>query len=87
MGRGRKCILPSRIGRRIVRREATKSPRITVKELQALVASWGHQVKKDATQTPPPQPQALWKGCQKKALNDPKIQTQALGVCQTSFKL
>ena len=45
MGRGRNCILPPRILRRMVR-EATKSPRITVKELQALVASWGHQVSK-----------------------------------------
>ena len=27
-------------------REATKSPRITVKELKAFVASWGHQVSK-----------------------------------------
>uniref|UniRef100_A0AAZ3S797 Transposase Tc1-like domain-containing protein n=1 Tax=Oncorhynchus tshawytscha TaxID=74940 RepID=A0AAZ3S797_ONCTS len=45
MGRGGKCILPPRIGRRMVR-EATKSPRTTVKELQAFVASWGHQVSK-----------------------------------------
>ena len=45
MGRGRNCILPPRILRRMVR-DATKSPRITVKELQALVASWGHQVSK-----------------------------------------
>ena len=37
MGRGHNCILPPR---------TTKSPRITVKELQALVASWGHQVSK-----------------------------------------
>ena len=36
--KGRKCILPPRRGRRMVR-VATKSPRITVKELQALVAS------------------------------------------------
>ena len=35
----------TRILRRIVR-EATKSPRITVKELQALLASWGQQVSK-----------------------------------------
>jgi uncharacterized protein YneF (UPF0154 family) len=33
------------IGKRMVR-EATKSPRITVKELQAFVASWGHQVSR-----------------------------------------
>ena len=39
MGRGHNCILPPRILRRMVR-EAKKSPRITVKELQALVASW-----------------------------------------------
>ena len=45
MGRGRNCILAPRILRRMVR-EATKSPRITVKELQAFVASWGHQVSK-----------------------------------------
>ena len=45
MGRGRNCILPPRILSRMVR-EATKSPRITVKELQALVASWDHQVSK-----------------------------------------
>ena len=44
-GGGRKCILPPRIGRRMLR-EATKSPRITVKYLQALVTSWGHQVSK-----------------------------------------
>ena len=43
MGRGLNCILPPRILRRMMR-EATKSPRITVKELQALVPSWGHQV-------------------------------------------
>ena len=45
MGRGLNCILPPRILRRMVR-EATKSPRITVKELQALEVSWGHQVSK-----------------------------------------
>ena len=45
MGRGCNCILPPRILRRMVR-EATKSPRITLKELQALVVSWGHQVLK-----------------------------------------
>ena len=38
MVRGSNCILPPRILRRMVG-EATKSPRITVKELQALVAS------------------------------------------------
>jgi hypothetical protein len=38
---------------------------------------------KNHHQTAPPQPQALWKGCQKKALSDPKTQTQVLGVCQT----
>ena len=40
-----KAFCPPKIERRIVR-EATKSPRITVKELQAFVASWGHQVSK-----------------------------------------
>ena len=44
MGSGRNYIC-TLILRRMVR-EATKSPSITVKELQALVASWGHQVSK-----------------------------------------
>ena len=45
MGRGCNCILSPKILRRMVR-EATKFPRITVNELQALAASWGYQVSK-----------------------------------------
>ena len=45
MGRGCNCVLPPRILRRMMR-EATKSSRITVNDLQVLVASWGHQVSK-----------------------------------------
>ena len=44
-GRGRKCILPPRTVRQMVR-EAKGNPRATVGELQNLVASWGHQVSK-----------------------------------------
>ena len=45
LGRGCNCIFLPMILRRMVR-EVTKFPRITVKELQALVASWGHQASK-----------------------------------------
>ena len=44
-GRGPMFILPPRTARRMIR-EAKKSPRITVGELQRKVASWGHQVSK-----------------------------------------
>ena len=71
MGRGHNCILAPRILRRMVR-EATKSPRITVKELQALVASWDHQVSKST----------IWRH-----LHNHKTQKKTLGVCQTSFTL
>ena len=50
MGRGRNCILPPMILRRMVR-EPTKSLRITVKEMQGLVASWGLQVSKSRSDT------------------------------------
>ena len=44
-GRGRKCILPPRTVRQMVR-ETKGNPRATVGELQNLAASWGHQVSK-----------------------------------------
>ena len=44
-GQGRKFILPPRTVRRMVR-EVKSSPKLTVKELQQIVASWGHKVSK-----------------------------------------
>ena len=44
-GRGRKFMLPPRTVRRMVR-EIKKSPKLTVTELQGMVASWGHKVSK-----------------------------------------
>uniref|UniRef100_A0AAR2LDN2 Tc1-like transposase DDE domain-containing protein n=1 Tax=Pygocentrus nattereri TaxID=42514 RepID=A0AAR2LDN2_PYGNA len=44
-GRGRKFILPPRTVRRMIR-EIKSSPKLTVTELQQMVASWGHEVSK-----------------------------------------
>ena len=44
-GRGAKFILPPRTVRRMVR-EIKRSPKLTVTELQQMVASWGHKVSK-----------------------------------------
>ena len=80
-GRGRKCILSPRTVRK-----AKKNPTTTVRELKALVASWGHKVSKSTIRSPPYQ-QALWKGCMKKALTESNKQIQASGVCQTPLEL
>ncbi|KAI4904473.1 hypothetical protein NFI96_015124 [Prochilodus magdalenae] len=44
-GRGRKFILPPCTVRRMIR-EIKSSPKLTVTELQQMVASWGHKVSK-----------------------------------------
>lgn len=66
---------------------SNKIPKNHCERIAGLGGVLGSPGLKKHHQTPPPQPQALWKGCQKKALSDPKTQTQALGVYQTSFKL
>ena len=52
MGRGHNCILPPRILRRMVR-EATKSQRITAKEMQTLVVLGSPGFKKHHRLPPP----------------------------------
>ena len=73
MGRGPTASCPPGILRRMVR-EATKSPRITVKELQALVASWGHHVSKSTITTTAP-----FEGLPEESFFCPTRQKKALG--------